>query len=116
MGAQQIKKIIHTCFCVALENTKLGTAVPLRIKDELTMYNIINNIRSTYYVSKGYHTFNQELSCKLDGVGPVDNRPSTNYIHHFVKTIQDKKKIKKNKKIIKIIKDDKKNEIVTGDT
>ena len=29
---------------------------------------------------------------KLDGVGPVDNRPSTNELHHFVK----KKKIKKN--------------------
>ena len=27
---------------------------------------------------------------KLDGVGPVDNRPSTDKIHHFVK----KKKLK----------------------
>ena len=31
---------------------------------------------------------------KLDGVGPVDNRPSTNKLHHFVK----KKKFKKIKK------------------
>ena len=28
---------------------------------------------------------------KLDGVGPVDNRPSTDKLHHFFK----KKKIKK---------------------
>ena len=31
---------------------------------------------------------------KLDGVGLVDNRPSTNKLHHFVK----KKKFKKIKK------------------
>ena len=30
---------------------------------------------------------------KLDGVGPVDNRASTDKLHHFVR-----KKIKKNKK------------------
>ena len=29
---------------------------------------------------------------KLEGVGPVDNRPSTNYLNHFV---QEKKKKKK---------------------
>ena len=23
-------------------------------------------------------------TCKLDGVGPADNRPSTNQLHHFV--------------------------------
>ena len=25
------------------------------------------------------------LLCKLDGVGPADNRPSTNMLHHFVR-------------------------------
>ena len=24
------------------------------------------------------------LACKLDGVGPVDNRPSTDKLHHFL--------------------------------
>ena len=32
------------------------------------------------------------FSHKLDGVGPVDNRPSTDKLHHFV---QKKKKRKK---------------------
>ena len=27
---------------------------------------------------------------KLDGVGPVDNRPSTNKLHHFVKKNKNK--------------------------
>ena len=31
-----------------------------------------------------------EVAIKLDGVGPVDNRPSTDKIYHFVR----KKKIK----------------------
>ena len=34
------------------------------------------------------HTWCVELNlspCKLDGVGPVDNRPSTNKLHHFVR-------------------------------
>ena len=34
---------------------------------------------------------------KLDGVGPVDNRPSTDKLHHFVQKKKIKKKIKKNK-------------------
>ena len=25
-----------------------------------------------------------QIPCKLDGVGPVDNRPSTDKLHHFV--------------------------------
>ena len=25
------------------------------------------------------------IGCKLDGVGPIDNRPSTNKLHHFTK-------------------------------
>ena len=28
---------------------------------------------------------------KLDGLGPVDNRPSTNKLHHFVKKKKKKK-------------------------
>ena len=35
--------------------------------------------------------FGCQLNHKLDGVGPVDNRPSTHELHHFVQ----KKKIKK---------------------
>ena len=30
-----------------------------------------------------FRVFSQFLP-KLDGVGPVDNRPSTNQLHHFV--------------------------------
>ena len=30
-------------------------------------------------------------SNKLDGVGPVDNRPSTNYLHYFVQFFERKK-------------------------
>ena len=38
---------------------------------------------------------------KLDGVGPVDNRPSTDKLHQFVKNEEEKKRvwqIKNNKK------------------
>ena len=31
---------------------------------------------------------------KLDGVGPVDNRPSTDKLHHFVQKKRRKKKRK----------------------
>ena len=39
-----------------------------------------------------------DIMVKLDGVGPVDNRPSTDKLHHFVR----KKKIKKRKKILHV--------------
>ena len=39
-------------------------------------------------------SFDSCLSYKLDGVGPVDNRPSTNKLHHFVRF---KKKLFKEK-------------------
>ena len=32
---------------------------------------------------------------KLDGVGPVDNRPSTDKLHHFVRKKEEEKKKKK---------------------
>ena len=32
---------------------------------------------------------------KLDGVGPVDNRPSTDKLHHFVRRKKKKKKRRK---------------------
>ena len=35
------------------------------------------------------NTFSKRRAKKLDGVGPVDNRPSTDKLHHFVQ----KKKI-----------------------
>ena len=31
---------------------------------------------------------------KLDGVGPIDNRPSTDKLHHFVKSIRKEKEEK----------------------
>ena len=30
---------------------------------------------------------------KLDGVGPVDNKPSTDKLHHFVQKKKKKKKV-----------------------
>ena len=30
---------------------------------------------------------------KLDGVGPVDNRPSTEKLHHFVRKKEEEKKL-----------------------
>ena len=36
-------------------------------------------------------TLNQCGNIKLDGVGPVDNRPSTNKLHHIVKKKKKKK-------------------------
>ena len=42
-----------------------------------------------------WHTkFKAPYHHKLDGVGPVDNRPSTNKLHHFV---EEKKKEKRKK-------------------
>ena len=35
---------------------------------------------------------------KLDGVGPVDNRPSTDKLHQFVQTKRRRKKEKKKKR------------------
>ena len=32
------------------------------------------------------------MDYELDGVGPVDNRPSTNKFHHFVQQEEEKKK------------------------
>ena len=37
------------------------------------------------------YSFNPQLMLKLDGVGLVDNKPSTIYLHHFV--IKNKKKV-----------------------
>ena len=31
------------------------------------------------------NTTRKEVDRKLDGVGPVDNRPSTDKLHHFVR-------------------------------
>ena len=35
---------------------------------------------------------------KLDGVGSIDNRPSTDKLHHFVRKKQNNKKKQKTKK------------------
>ena len=43
--------------------------------------------RKKIYVSCVYHMFQNKYLCmlyKLDGVGPLDNGPSTNKLHHFV--------------------------------
>ena len=46
---------------------------------------IVKYIVFQKYPSCGGDTAAQSLVlCKLDGVGPVDNRPSTDKLHHFV--------------------------------
>ena len=40
---------------------------------------------SFFFVNFWDHIFKTVFPKKLDGVGPVDNRPSTNKLHHFVK-------------------------------
>ena len=39
-------------------------------------------------ISKNGHKF----KFKLDGLGPVDNRPSTDKLHHFVRKKKKRKK------------------------
>ena len=39
--------------------------------------------------------FYSAFELKLDGVGPVDNRPSTDKLHHFVKKKEEEKEKKK---------------------
>ena len=36
------------------------------------------------YIPWGTLEVSSEMKLKLDGVGPVDNRPSTDQLHHFV--------------------------------
>ena len=37
---------------------------------------------------------------KLDGVGPIDNRPSTDKLHHFVRKKEEKKNLQKLKNVL----------------
>ena len=46
---------------------------------------------SKKYKEKCVNHFNEPF--KLDGVGPVDNRPSTHKFHHFVQKKQNKKNV-----------------------
>ena len=50
-------------------------------------------LQNTFVTTK-YSTPSQvvrEAIGKLDGVGPVDNRPSTDKLHHFVQKKEEKK-------------------------
>ena len=38
----------------------------------------------THHSPLGLLHYKNKTKTKLDGVGPVDNRPSTNKLHHFV--------------------------------
>ena len=49
--------------------------------------------RFVEYLEEKAHRLN-ELINELDGVGPVDNRPSTNKLHHFVE--EEEKREEKN--------------------
>ena len=72
--------------------------VGLRSKGGLVkihMENIIPRYQSflyIYYLTNRRNKPNDIVISKLDGVGPVDNRPSTNKLHQIVQ----KKKKKKN--------------------
>ena len=41
---------------------------------------------------------NNEINKKLDGVGPVDKRPSIDKLHHFARKKKKKKEKKKKEK------------------
>ena len=47
-----------------------------------------------------HYTRNWKNKNKLDGVGPVDNRPSTDKLHHFVRKKNKKKEDEKREKIV----------------
>ena len=84
-----IKRIIPNGQC----NISAG---PLTISASVT-YGLDPKPRREVHISL-LHFF---LSCfvflsKLDGVGPVDNRPSTDKLHHFAQKKKRKKKKKKN--------------------
>ena len=53
-------------------------------------YYILSLLPRVVQIVKNCRKFGWVLVNKLDGVGPVDNRPSTHKLHHFVKK---KKKI-----------------------
>ena len=53
----------------------------------------INNDEETPVLNKNIPQFINLT--KLDGVGPVDNRPSTDKLQHFVKKKEEKKRRKK---------------------
>ena len=49
-----------------------------------------------YILEEKYGNYKHEyiqFDKKLDGVGPVDNRPSTDKLHHFVRKKKMKKKM-----------------------
>ena len=54
-----------------------------------------NSLASPAIIGLLYSAMSQNLwrknGSKLDGVGPIDNRPSTNKLHHFVPPPQKKK-------------------------
>ena len=46
------------------------------------IYNIFRSVTKNY--ERKCHKRHVKMQNKLDGVGPVDNRPSTDKLHHFV--------------------------------
>ena len=52
-----------------------------------------DNLKKTQDILNGNQNSYRHLE-KLDGVGPVDNRPSTDKLHHFVQKEEEKKKKK----------------------
>ena len=46
--------------------------------------NIEKNLKLFYCRNVYFFDFYYQYSEKLDGVGPVDNRPSTDSLHHFI--------------------------------
>ena len=55
----------------------------LRFHVEVIKFEAFICISEMLQITKGQNK--TVLSWKLDGVGPVDNRPSTNKLHHFVR-------------------------------
>ena len=64
--------------------TDLAVIVLEQIKKNCDEY---KKERESYSIRK-FQTVHKDMNWKLDGVGPVDNRPSTDYLHQLQKLIK----------------------------
>ena len=70
-----------------LKNYKTSLAVTGALKSVNNTYISYIKILVIKYCEmalKSLFSLSFEFNLKLDGVGPVDNRPSTDYLHHFI--------------------------------
>ena len=104
LGRFSLKVVMSVCLCnfLSVPSATEGNWGTSRLKGrpilERILYNIsfLTNIYEIWKLTLSIKSHLPEICCctvrrKLDGVGPVDNRPSTNKLHHFVKKLKIKK-------------------------